>query len=201
MNLEDPSDVALAQVPARILTVLDQTHTSMSIRQIARTSGTSLARAQYWLNHWAERGVVDQQVAGRAVMCSLNRQHLMTESLVTLARANLAMRDRIADEVRAWGLVPVSVTAFGSFARGDGGTESDIDLLVIHVNDASSERWQDQLTEAAERLQRILGNPVQWVDFHRDRWLEMRATPEPLVAEVERDAVHIFGEHLTLITP
>lgn len=198
MNLGDPSDVGLAHVPAALLATLKSTSGAMSIRQLARVSGVSLARTQHWVNHWAERGVVIQQHAGRAVMCSMNYEHLMTASLLALACVRESTLDRITTEVAAWEVPPLSVTAFGSFARGDGSVRSDIDLLVVHEAE-DPQAWDHQLTRSAEILENTLGNPVQWLDFPRSTWLEMHTHDDPLVTEVQKDAIHIFGEYLTLV--
>lgn len=198
MNLSDPSDLALGQVPARILAALAETSTSLTIRQLAKVSGVSFASAQHWVTHWAIRGVVDQRPAGRAVLCSLNREHLMTESLLNLARPRKTMIEAIASEVAGWRQQALSVTAFGSFARGDGDPESDIDLLVIHTS-LDAQAFNDQLMDSASLLQRALGNSIQWIAYRDVTWHQMTEHEDPLVAEVHRDAIHIFGEYLTLL--
>src|SRR6056297_717926 len=199
MNLADPNDVGLTHVPASLLATLSSTSGAMTIRQLARSSGVSLARAQHWVNHWAERGVVIQRQAGSAVMYSVNYEHLMTPSLLALARVRETMIERIAADVADWDIPPLSVTAFGSFARGDGSITSDIDLLVVHES-SEQQIWHRQLESSAETLEHAFGNPIQWLDFPRSTWLEMCTRADPLVAEVRRDAIHIFGEYLTLIS-
>ncbi len=198
MNLGDPADLGLAHVPALLLAALSRTSSPLTIRQLARVSGVSLARTQHWVNHWADRGLVNQQRAGRAVMCSVNREHLFTPSLLALANAREIVVERIATEVASWRIPALTVTAFGSFARGDGSVASDIDLLVVH-DAVDEEAWSQQLARSAETLELNLGNTIQWLDFPRPMWVNMRAQDEPLVAQVHRDAIHIFGEHLTLV--
>lgn len=198
MNVGDPSDLALGQVPARILAALAGTSSAMTIRQLAKVSQVSFASTQHWVNHWATRGVIDQRTAGRAILCSLNREHFTTASLLTLAEPRKAMMDRIAAEVAGWSAPVLNVTAFGSFARADGSPESDIDLLVIH-NAQEIGALVDQLITSAARLERALGNSIQWIQYRDTQWRQMTEQEDPLVAEVHRDAIHIFGEYLTLL--
>lgn len=198
MNLGDPSDVGLAQVPARILTALAATSGAMTVRQLARASGTSLARTQHWVHHWADRGVILQQQAGRSLMCSLNRAHLMTASLVTLANARNTMIECIRSEVVNWSIQPRTVAAFGSFARGDGDVDSDIDVLVI-FDTQDLDGWHEQLGASAERLGTQFGNRIEWYDLNLPTWHRMIRDGEPLVAELQRDVIHIFGEYLSLL--
>jgi predicted nucleotidyltransferase len=198
VNIGDPSDLALGQVPVRILSALAGTSNSMTIRQLAQVSQVSFASTQHWVNHWAARGVIDQRTAGRAILCSLNRHHLMTSSLLTLAQPRRAMMDCITAEVESWSQPVLNVTAFGSFARADGTPESDIDLLVIHdATDTSA--FIDQLIASASHLEQVLGNPIQWIEYRDTQWRQMMEQDDPLVTEVHRDAIHIFGEYLTLL--
>lgn len=198
MNLGDPCDVGLAQVPARLLAALANISGGVTIRQLARISGVSLARTHYWVNFWADRGVVTQVHAGRALMCSLNHEHVMTASLVTLASARAAIMKCIVAEVDEWPLVPLNVTTFGSFARGDGSVTSDIDLLVL-FDIPDLDAWSDQLQLASETLQTKIGNPIQFLDYPIETWVDMRRQIDPVVSEIHRDGIHIFGEHLTLV--
>ncbi|MDA2987814.1 MAG: nucleotidyltransferase domain-containing protein [Actinomycetota bacterium] len=198
MNLGDPSDVGLAQVPARLLAALAQVSGGVTIRQLARISGVSLARTHYWVTFWADRGVVTQLHAGRALMCSLNHEHIMTASLVNLASARAAIMKCIVAEVEKWPLVPLNVTTFGSFARGDGSVTSDIDLLVI-VDVDDLDTWSDQLQLASETLQTKIGNPIQFLDYPVKTWHNMMHQNDPVVTEIHRDGIHIFGEYLTIV--
>jgi predicted nucleotidyltransferase len=198
VNLAEPSDVGLSHVPARLLAVLARTTGPMTLRQLARVSGVSLTRTQHWVHHWADRGVVIQQPAGRAIMCTLNREHILTASLVMLADSGKAMSSAIAAEISTWKFAPISVAAFGSFARGDGRVDSDIDLFVVHeARDVDA--WHEQLLASAERLRLKLGNRIEWYDVTSVEWHNMKSAKEPLVAELASDVIHIFGDYLTLV--
>ena len=49
---------------------------------------------------------------------------------------------------------------FGSAARGDGDTSSDVDLLMVDPDDIDPEdpRWRQQLHEFASAVERWTGN-------------------------------------------
>jgi predicted nucleotidyltransferase len=198
MNLAEPSDVALSLVSARLMAELAGTTGAMTIRQLARVSGVSLTSTQHWIHHWADRGVVIQQPAGRAILCALNHDHILTPSLVLLARSREAMIEAISAEVSAWRIPSISVSAFGSFARGDGQVDSDIDLFVVH-DSSGDHTWHEQLAASAETLRMKLGNRIEWYDVSRVEWHSMKSVEDPLVTELKADVIHIFGEYLTLI--
>ena len=104
----------------------------------------------------------------------------------------------IAAEVESWSQPALNVTAFGLFARVDGTPESDIDLLVIH-DAVDTSAFIDQLITSASRLEQVLGNSIQWIEYRDTQWRQMMEQEDPLVTEVRRDAIHIFGEYLTLV--
>jgi uncharacterized protein len=93
------------------------------------------------------------------------------------------LRDREA-ELKALGVVSLSL--FGSAARGDATEESDIDVAVT-LDPASTPRgfyYAGRLDELRERLAAALGRPVDLV-------------PEPVEKarfqkEIDRDRVHAF---------
>lgn len=199
MNLGNPADLALGDVPARLLNALSNSRSSLSIRQLARATGVSVASTQHWITHWVQRGLIDQQVAGRALMCSINQDHFLAPSLIALASARELIIQRILVELRSWDPSPLTVTAFGSFARGDGNVTSDIDLLVLRRNDLDRAQWDEQLDNSSYELTRVFGNSVQWIDYSVETWREMVTNDDPLVSTVVADGVHIFGEHLSVM--
>jgi predicted nucleotidyltransferase len=61
---------------------------------------------------------------------------------------------------------PVSVIAFGSFARGEADAESDIDLAVVRADnvDDDDERWADSIDLLRRQVRAITGNDVEIVE-------------------------------------
>jgi predicted nucleotidyltransferase len=76
-----------------------------------------------------------------------------------MAESILGRDPRLDDVVRRLveACQPESIYLFGSIARGDGGAESDYDLLIIVPNDAPAERRRSRL---AYEVLRGTGTPV-----------------------------------------
>jgi predicted nucleotidyltransferase len=88
-----------------------------------------------------------------------------------------------------------SVWLFGSRARGEGGEDSDIDLLVITRGDPERDRGLSWAL--IDEVARELGaNPGPYVPHTWDRaWLEnRRAIDSFFVRELDRDRIVLFGE-------
>ena len=95
------------------------------------------------------------------------------------------IRDRFPDRV-------ISVTLFGSKARGDADAESDIDLLVLlDTRDSASrsELWRIASDISLEH------NVVLSVRvFARKRWHDTRRTHPPLYRAIEADGIALTPE-------
>lgn len=66
---------------------------------------------------------------------------------------------------------PPALVIFGSFARGEANSDSDIDVLAVRPDRADSEAWTDAIFAFATSARRLTGNPVQILDYDLD---EMR---------------------------
>lgn len=92
---------------------------------------------------------------------------------------------------------------FGSAARGDGGTASDLDLLVIRPANvgADDSDWHAGVTDLAARVSRWAGNPCEILDRSGDELRAMAAAGERLVGEIRRDGRAIVGSMPFLPAP
>jgi hypothetical protein len=86
---------------------------------------------------------------------------------------------------------------FGSAARGDGGTRSDLDLLVVRRDEEADEEWDLQLYDAGVRILATTGNRPAWFSITTGDLGRAVAAVEPLVAEWQLHAVHLTGQRLT----
>lgn len=196
MNLSEPADLVMPRATAAVLRVLAGADTSFSVREAARIAGVSAPRALEIINHAEERGLVIVERAGQARMCRLNRQHLAADAIVALVTLRSQILERIRLEVESWELQPAHASLFGSVARGEGTSDSDLDVLVVRTDDVDGESWERQLSTSGERLQLVLGNAVSWFDVSRADLRRAAAAQEGLVDHWRSDGVHLAGTAL-----
>lgn len=178
----------------RVLTVLagaDVSFTSGDLARVTRASRSGVTLALQRLTH---AGIVDVQTHGRTNAYRINRDHVLAETLVAAADSWAAVRRRAADLVAQWSIAPVQVTLFGSAARRDGDSDSDIDLLAIRPDTVSDDDpvWTRQLTDLQDSLQRWTGNPCEVLTMSRTQWLDAEASQAPIAAEVHRDGIRLY---------
>lgn len=201
MDVAEPANVALPSGTAAVLRALAGTDTPLTIRQLARVAEVSSTRAQQVIARLAEHGVVTTEDHGQARLCLLNRDHLATDPLILLADLRVALIAKLRLEVGSWPTLPEHASLFGSAARGDGDTTSDLDILLVPPPGLSGDEpaWTEQLSGTAERLRRATGNNVAWFEVSRADLRRAVRAKEPIVDEWHRDAIRLAGVDLPTI--
>ena len=140
----------------------------------------------------------------RAYLFTLNREHLATPAVELLMGMRAELLRRIRGTFDSWEIAPAHVSMFGSAARGDGGTGSDIDLLVIRLGDVADDNatWRAQLADLKDRIQRWTGNHAQIVELADEAVIRLRKDERSIVAALRSDAVVLYGSEIaTLLGP
>jgi predicted nucleotidyltransferase len=203
----DWSMVTAALIPGLDGVVLGQLYrvqTPQSAADVHRRAGAgSLNGVRYALDRLADQGLVEVSKVGNTYGYLLNRDHVVYPAVAAALDAldpwgELTRRlSELVDEHLAAGpsTARVSLALYGSTARREAGTGSDIDLLLVAPDDEPVvAAWLDGLTDALhQKVPRWTGNDAHvyrvtaaaLVDAARDR--------DPLVASWTQDAVTVAG--------
>lgn len=201
MDVTRPYTALCPTLDSTVLAVLAATTRPLTGREVARLAERRSHRGVLdALSRLAEHGVVDRQEAGRALLFTLNREHLAAPAVELLARMRDELLTRIQTSIRAWELRPVHASLFGSAARADGDTASDVDLFVVRPReiDHDDERWRGQLDELARSIGRWTGNAAAIADVG-EADLGRLGDRAAIVAELRRDAITLHGRNITAL--
>jgi DNA-binding transcriptional ArsR family regulator len=196
MNVARPYAVFSAPLDLEVLLVLRGTTRPLTGRDVGRlvTRG-SLAGVQKALRRLAAHGIIHAEEAGRAVLYTLNRDHLAMPALEKLAGIRVELENKLREQVEAWALPPTHVSMFGSAARGDGDTESDIDLFVVRPlsvpGDAAA--WRDQLDRLRSDVYRWTGNHLAISEVDARELMRLERDHPPVVDAFAGDAITLVG--------
>jgi len=165
MDYGQPIETVVPGVQGRVLGVLARTDTELTMRTVAGLADVSVNRAATVLNRLIELGVVHRRDAGSAALVSLERENQVARLLLELLDVRRTVIERLSAEASMIQPAPASLVLYGSFARGDALSDSDIDVLAVRAAAVSPdvERWSDSLGCWAESASRIAGNPVRVV--------------------------------------
>lgn len=202
MDVAHPYTAICPTLDSGVLSVLAGTTRPLTGREIARLLGRrSHSGVLDALNRLAEHGVVDREEAGRALLFTLNREHLAAPAVDVLARMRSELLTRLRGAVDSWEVAPVHVSMFGSAARGEGDASSDIDLFIVRPKDVEGEepRWRGQLDHLARRVQRWTGNRAGIAEAGEEEIARLRGEEPPIVAELRSDAITIAGTEVAAL--
>jgi predicted nucleotidyltransferase len=106
--------------------------------------------------------------------------------------------DRLRDSIEAWQVAPRHVSLFGSAARGEGDTESDIDLFIVRPKGVSEDdaRWRTQLDVLATQIQSWTGNHASVAEASEEELERLRHDAPPILDELRADAIVLKGAEI-----
>lgn len=195
MDIADPASGLLSASTRAVLRTLAGTTQPLTGRDVARVSSLSQNGAHKVLVHLVEHGLVGAEPAGRAMLYTLRREHLLVEPLLAILDANQRLAVRVTTAVMDWQVSPVHVNMFGSAARADGGVDSDIDILVIRPNvvDIEDDKWRQQLSDLSTAVFGWTGNRLAWLELSASEVSIAVTGGAAIVAEWQRDSITLVG--------
>ncbi len=199
MDLAMPLAVVTPTLDAAVLHALAATTARSSGARVHQMAGTgSPDGVRRVLARLVTQGIVLADEHPNATLYLLNRDHVAADAIVALTRLRTMIIDRIIDALSSWSPEPVHASLFGSFARGEATTTSDIDILV--VTDPAGAADQDaraaQIDQLCADILRWTGNRGHIVDPTPDTLAAMIAADDPLLASWRADHIHLLGTRL-----
>ncbi len=202
MDWSEPATAVMSAGTAAVLRALAGSDGSFAIREVARLAGISSSRAHQVVTNLAAHGIVIVDSRRGSRLVRLNDDHVATEHAVALATLRTRVIEQIRKELSGWKLPAVHASLYGSAARGDGSTDSDLDILVIHEPLSSAteqEEWDDQLAQSAEMIHTWTGNWASWFQVTEAELSQMATSNHSLIAEWRRDAITLVGPSLAAL--
>jgi predicted nucleotidyltransferase len=196
MDVSRPISAVAPSLEGEVLQTLAGTTMTMTGRQIALLTGRkSHSGVLDALHRLAEQGLVDRVELNRAFLFSLNRDHLAAGAVLELAGLRAELLARLRREIEGWEIAPIHASLFGSTARGDGDSHSDIDLFVVRPLAILDEGpgWRTQLDDLVAKIERWTGNRASVSEVAETEIPRLSADRPPIVEALSLEAVHLAG--------
>lgn len=180
---------------AVLRTLLDTT-TGRTGNEIARMSGMQPRSALKALSSLEELGIVRRQRGGRDHIFTLNRDHFLVKNAVS---ALYQSERRFEEEIYSFlsSLLKgktVAVTVFGSTARHEETSLSDLDICCIVKSENDKERMRSLLNRESSRLYREFGVKLAPIFFTVAEAKTKKNTP--LLRRIAKEGKLLSGKKL-----
>lgn len=193
MDLSSPLRSLAPTLDSVVLEVLSGTESSLSLPRITDLAGRGSRQGlTLAMDRLVASGLVTATPANRGYMYALNREHVLSQAVLTAARARSTIIGRITEQIALMTPEPLHASLFGSFARREAGADSDIDVLFIlpHTPD---DAWHAQAVALGEDVHAWTGNRMEYIALGVEEFDGAIERGEPIVSSWMSDAVTLHG--------
>ena len=200
MDYLHPIQALIPGVQGRVLAVLARTDTALTMRGVAELAGVSPQQASVVLGRLVQLGVVERRDVPPVALVRLARDNLAAQAVLAVARLRQDAIERLRVLAAEIEPSPASLVVFGSFARGEAGVHSDVDVLAVRpgrLSGSAHDAWTDSLGRWVDLATRVLGNPVNLVEASVDEIPGLLSQEAPsLWADIAAEGIVLVGTTL-----
>ncbi len=196
MRIQRPFEVVTPTVDGVVLQVLAGANSAFTITQIHRLAGefseAGVRKAVYRL---VEQGIVTEFHVGRTGAYELNREHLAADAIIAIAQSGESLLGRLREHLARFTKAAAFGALFGSAARSDMRTSSDIDLLLVRPADVEedNEIWLGEIGELERKVTRWTGNDTRVIVVSESELTRPGFEPDPLLKNVAKNGLVVAG--------
>lgn len=180
-----------------VLRALLDTATGFTGNEVGRVSAMDPKAALAALTRLEQLGIVRRIRGGRDHIFTLNRDHyLVTKGILPLFAVEQRFPDELASAIaRAVNARAISVVMFGSVARREESSQSDVDLCCIVKNEEQKEKLRSLLSRIDPDLLKRFGVKLAPVYFTANEFRKKAKQKNALIRNVLEQGKVISGKH------
>lgn len=191
MRFQNPLTAISPSLDMGVLYVLGRAEATFTAPRIQNLlpEGGSLAGVRKALQRLIDQGIVLEDVVGRTHAYQLNREHLLADAILSMVSAKSILVDRIRSEIDSWEFIPSNVVLFGSAARNDMRTDSDVDIFIALPDGVDEDVAEARVAGLSARIAAWTGNDARPLVYKASE-----IAPAPVFDSIILDGVDIVGE-------
>ena len=188
-------DVLGQKSKIKVLRFLTKVGTPFTGRELAHQVGLSPEKTRQVLKDLQEQGIVEVQNAGRANLYRLRKESkLVKDLLVPLFNSERKLPEDLAETIRKGVSFPlVSIILFGSLARGEERSDSDIDVLVLTENDGDLREAEKEMENIENKVIEEFGNRLSPLIWEVPEFQRRYKAEDHLLGEIMKEGLVIYG--------
>lgn len=190
-----PEQILGSRSKLAVLRLLWRSRDPLNASQLAGRTGLTRPAVAAVLEDLAKAGVVRSSPAGRAIVHVIERGNVYVERWVyPIFESEWELPDLLLEEIeKRFEDLAVSAVLFGSYARGEQTTDSDVDLVLV-APDAKSKRTLERELESYSSEFRIRwGAPLSVITYEQREASTLPSRAPALWESLTREGVSIFG--------
>lgn len=196
MDLSHPLRSLVPSLDSAVLEVLAGTESGLGTSQIQRLADRgSWTGHQKVLDRLVEQGLVLSEPTNKGFTYRLNRDHLLAPAVLGAVAVRGELLRRLSSAVAGLDPPPNHASVFGSFARGAGTEQSDIDLFLVMPKgyDKPEGTWDEQLRRLEDRALVWTGNRLEVLVLTVRQLADAAAAGEPVIKSLQAEAITVRG--------
>jgi hypothetical protein len=194
MDFRRPFTLVTPTLDGDVLATLAVGDVELSGRELARRAGHgSVEGIRRAADRLTVEGIVLRRAAGGAHLYRLNREHVAAQWIEGVATLPEQVIDRLRADIAGWGEAPHLAFLFGSVARRQASSASDLDILIVRRRDCDADAgiWRTQLDALQRAATSLTGNDARVLELGQEDLGGKRS--QPVLKDVLREGIALVG--------
>jgi len=172
---------------------------SFTGREVARHIGVGPSNALKALARLEALGVVQSSRKGASAVFQINSRHVLYDVLLRdlFAGEHNLLEQALRGLPVDWGRHARSVIVFGSVARGEETTESDVDLCIVARTRPDQRTLEEKVDGLRSEFYLRTGNPLSALVLTAAAFKERFRKARPLVRRIASEGRVLMGESIS----
>lgn len=188
-----PVEALVPGVQGKVLAACLRSDEPLTMRALARLAGVSANQSSVVIDQLDDLGLVERRAAGRSLLVSLVHESPVVVALRQVAGLWTVTLQLWRERARTLDPAPLSMAVYGSWARGEARSSSDVDILVVlppGMGESTEDRFREQFAVWCTYAGRVAGLPISPIVLGAE---ETTGVDGELWDNIRRDAIAIAG--------
>lgn len=172
----------------RVINTILDIDKEFSIRDLAKKAKTGIGTAKTYIDFLYEKRVLNRKILKRNYFFSLNKESLITKQIKILK--SIIELEPLVNEIVQKYPQTISILLYGSCAKGEDTTKSDIDILIISRKPIKIKPFKSEKNIKRE---------ITFITFTPSEWKKKAKTDKVFYDNVIIYSTSLYGEKPVVI--